>query len=71
MAPKTKAALIGAAILAALGFLRLLFDDPHSGSYVPQTVAGWASYYVAYLAPWAAIGALIGYFVGRRPSAAN
>ena len=57
----------GAALGVASAFL---MDDPYSGGwYVPRTTPGWIAYYVAYAAPWTLIGAVIGFFNGKRVTA--
>lgn len=62
-----RAALYGAAIGATLGFLSsILGNPPADGLYVPQTSAGVLAGHIGYAIPWATVGGLIGYAVGRR-----
>jgi hypothetical protein len=59
-----RAPLIGAAIGAAIG---VYFEDPYSGGfYIPLTGAGWVAYCIANCAPYALVGGLVGFFIGRR-----
>jgi hypothetical protein len=57
-------ALIFAVIGAGLALLDYVFlADP---ARVPQTTAGWTTFYVALCLPWAVLGAIIGFSLGKR-----
>lgn len=63
---RTKGALIGTAIAAALGLADALFIAPSDNYYVPKTTVGLIASYIAFMVPWAAIGAVIGFLVSRK-----
>jgi hypothetical protein len=68
---RLKGALFGAIIGAAVGFADALFvHAPYgNGEYIPQTDAGVIAAYVSFTLPWALVGAVIGFLVGRRRKA--
>lgn len=69
---QAKAIISGIAIGALIGLLRAAFDDPSSGGgYVPQSLPGWAAYYGGYSLPYAAIGAVLGFGIGRKSARAT
>lgn len=61
--------LIGGAISAILALLHHAYvGGPYTG-YIPQTTAGWVSFYVGICTPWVLIGALVGAGIGGRKKA--
>lgn len=67
MRPAARYALYGAGIGAGAAFLRSLVGDTSNANYyIPQTTFGVVAESIGYMIPWAAIGGLIGFAVGRR-----
>jgi hypothetical protein len=59
-------ALTGAVIGSGLALLDFAYlAGPFTG-YVPQTTAGWFAFYVWLCLPWALLGAIVGFVLGRR-----
>jgi hypothetical protein len=69
MGSRLLTALIFAVIGAALALLDHRYIAEPNVAYIPQTQAGWIAFYLGLCAPWAILGAVVGFVVGRRTKA--
>jgi len=59
-------ALTGAVIGSGLALLDFAYLAGPFTDSVPQTTAGWFALYVWLCIPWALLGAVVGFMIGRR-----
>jgi hypothetical protein len=61
---RTKKILVGAALGFAAGFAYALVQGPIL--YIPETTAGWLTFFFIMSIPWAALGALMGFLLSLK-----